>query len=153
GRIVLRVKVVPDGRRVPISLHDTVLGRDCVADRTDDGAWRCVVHLPWSCTFTAAGDGVDVDVLTPSSSCGDAPERCCRVGWTWFSGQPARPPIRFNIQPDNESHPATSGRALRFAETPRLGSHPMWLPTRRVLLYDEVEKGTPEVFAALQIQP
>ncbi len=147
GRIVLRVRVTPDGRRVPISLYDTTLASDCTATTTDDGKLRCAALLPSSCTF---GDGA----LTPSSSFCDDDEResCCRGGVYWFAGTPARGPVLHGYSTDPNPRAATPGRAVRFASTPHLGSQPtIWVPEKKVLVYDQLEEVGPDIFAELQL--
>ncbi|APR77174.1 Hypothetical protein A7982_02521 [Minicystis rosea] len=153
GRIVLRGKTLPDGRRVPIALHDTVLHKDCVPAQMEDGRFRCTVQLPSSCQATRVGEGdAKTEAISPSSSFCNTPETCCQGGVYWFPRTPARGPRRFDIGPDLEYHPAIPGRAARFSETPRTADHvEQWQPQVRRLVHDKVEDLGPEVFAELRI--
>lgn len=153
GRVVLHTMKVPDGRRVPVSLHDTHLERDCVPTKTDDGRWRCVVPLPATCQLTRVGAGdAQVDALSPSSSFCEKRDTCCTGGAIWFPGRPAGGPIRGGIDPNPLPQPAVPGRAARFATTPRTADHvTIWQPQIRALVYDVVEELGADAFAELRM--
>lgn len=153
GRIVVHGKTMPDGRRVPLSLHDTHLRRDCAPTVMDDGRWRCTVQLPGSCQQTFVGEGeARTEAISPSSSFCREPETCCQGGPIWFPRIAARGPRRFDIAPDLSPRPAVPGRAVRFSETPRLADHvAMWVPRHRALVYDKVEDLGPDTFAEIRV--
>jgi hypothetical protein len=149
GRLVLRGKILPDGRRVPLALHDTQLGRDCVPTRIDGALWRCTVQMPRSCRRAEVGER---EVLTGSSSFCNEPATCCHGGPIWFPREPARAPRRFDIGPDLSYHPAVPGRAARFAEAPRVTDHVGgWQPQVRKPVWDKTEELGAEVFAELRV--
>jgi hypothetical protein len=150
---VLRGKILPDGRRVPLALFDTLLGRDCEPTRIDGALWRCTVPLPPSCQRFEVGTGEPKsEVLGASSSSSRPPEASCHGGPLWFRREPPRAPQRFSIDPDLSYHPAVPGHAARFAEAPRMVD-PMPGLQRQVRqpVWDKVEDLGAEVFAELRV--
>ena len=148
GRIILRVRTTPDGRQVPIALHDAQLGRDCVPTVTEDGKLRCTVRVARNCQYVPATMGVG-DVLTPIEPFWKDEEARCLGGPIWIARRPADPGTRFGLGAHGPE-PEVAGRAMRFADVPRSAPHPALWPSSRVqVLYDKTEDLGPEVFAEL----